>query len=106
MRRTGRSVYNQSEGTHSGYRKIGHMTYWAAYQDGADVNVQDGSGVAQGCQVMRPSDTGSTTEQGNTSRMNLQNDTLTLVNIYAHRMSIEVEQVWNGHKTREEFLLE
>jgi hypothetical protein len=88
MRRTGRSVYHQSEGTHSGYRKIGHMTYWAAYQDGADAGVQDGSGVAQGCQGIRPP------------------DTLTLVNIYAHRMSIEVEQVWNGHKTREEFLLE
>ncbi|MDR0518863.1 MAG: NAD(P)-binding protein [Clostridiales Family XIII bacterium] len=69
MRRTGRSAKNRASGTHCGYRRIGHMTYWAEYSD-------EGAGR------------------------------LALTNIYAHRMSIEMEQIWNGHKTREEFLSE
>jgi Fe-S oxidoreductase len=68
IRRTGRQVYDPEKRTHSGYRKIGHMTYWVEYADGGAAG------------------------------------SLALVNVYAHRMAIDVEQIWNGHKTREEFL--
>jgi hypothetical protein len=69
MRRTGRSAQNPQAGTHSGYRKIGHMTYWAEYRERSAGELE-------------------------------------LVNVYAHRMSIDMERIWNGHRTRDEFLSE
>ncbi|MDR3225750.1 MAG: FAD-dependent oxidoreductase [Clostridiales Family XIII bacterium] len=93
MRRTGRSAFDRTGGTHSGYRKIGHMTYWVTYRennaDSGASNISDGTGASD-----------------DTSSPDSRKDILTLVNIYAHRMSIDMEQIWNGHKTKEEFLSE
>ncbi len=57
---TGRKIALIDHGTFSGYRKIGHMTYWVEYRK---------------------------MEEG-----------FELVNAYGHRMSIDLEAVWNGKK--------
>ncbi|MDR2162884.1 MAG: NAD(P)-binding protein [Clostridiales Family XIII bacterium] len=72
-RRTGRRILDPETGVHSGYRKIGHMTYWVSYRE---------PGGADG------------------------ESALAVTDVYAHRMSIDMEQIWNGHKTREDFLHE
>jgi predicted SPOUT superfamily RNA methylase MTH1 len=38
--RTGRRIYNAEKQTYSGYRKIGHMSYWAEYR-----KLPDGQGI-------------------------------------------------------------
>jgi Fe-S oxidoreductase len=68
MRSSGRRSFDAASGTHSGYRKIGHTTYWVSYRENAG------------------------------------GDELTLVNVYSHRMSVDMERIWNGRKTREEFI--
>lgn len=60
--KTGRSVYNSESDSHTGYRKIGNMTYWVEYR-----------------------------HTGNAGRY-------VLLNAYSHRMTIELEMVWNGKK--------
>jgi Fe-S oxidoreductase len=72
-RRTGRKIFDPAAGTHSCYRKIGHMTYWVDYRE------SEGRSAAE-------------------------KEELTVTGVYAHRMAIHMEQIWNGRKTREEFL--
>ncbi|MGN0702890.1 MAG: pyridine nucleotide-disulfide oxidoreductase/dicluster-binding protein [Lentihominibacter sp.] len=60
--RTGRSLYDSESDSHTGYRKIGNMTYWVEYR--------------------------KTREPGR----------YVLLNAYSHRMTIELEMVWNGKK--------
>ena len=57
----------------SGYKQIGHTTYWVEYRiAAADCKPLKGEAVIV---------------------------TYELVNAYAHRMKIELEAVWNGKKT-------
>jgi hypothetical protein len=67
-RRTKRRVRDAQTGAYSGYRKIGHTTYWVTYSE-------------------------ATQEEG---------ASIDLLNIYTHRMEIEMEQVWNGRRLRGE----
>lgn len=59
--RTNRKVVDPETDVHSGYRKIGYMTYWVSYKPG-------------------------------------NADVYEVVDVYSHRMEIELEAVWNGVK--------
>jgi Fe-S oxidoreductase len=65
LTRTGRRVRNETTGSLSGYKQVGHMTYWVEYR-----------------KTDRP-------------------DLFLLTNVYAHRMSIERENMWNGVRPEE-----
>jgi hypothetical protein len=65
LRQTGRRVRNAETGSHSGYKQVGHMTYWVEYRE-----------------TERP-------------------EQLLLINVYAHRISIDPEKLWRGVRTED-----
>jgi hypothetical protein len=93
MRRTGRRVFDPAAGTRSGYRKIGHMTYWVSYREADGAQIGAGAG-------------GEAVAEIETVACSEAEAVLAVTDVYAHRMSIDIEQIWNGHKTREEFINE
>ena len=98
----GRKIALVEKGTFSGYRQIGHMTYWVEYKPlEASCGAECG---AVGKEFGRP-ESGAAAGKGAICAGGAAADKepdlakiYELVNVYSHRMQIDLEAVWNGKK--------
>jgi Fe-S oxidoreductase len=81
---TKRRTYNAERDVYRCYRELGHITCWLEYRPHI-AETESASAVK------------THTEKG---KLGIQNEQeYEIVNIFTHRMKIEIEAVWNGRKT-------
>jgi Fe-S oxidoreductase len=101
--RTGRRVFHSDTRTYSGYREIGHTTYWVEYRVPGN-SMEENSGPENkgtGAIAPEPGKAGYEKQKAHSGGEDYE-----LVNAYAHRMKIELEAVWNGRKVEPDRLFE